>query len=433
MQKAFLKARLLLTCLLIVLLPTQLGKHFWPDFSYINNLRVDYLSPTIYVTDIIIFFIFVISAFFDPPAFSFLAKTKQKTRLCVVLILLFLSALWAASPFVSLIKVAKITEFLFVGLYFRRIVEKELKIDCLISLLAIGAFFESILAIWQFVIQGSVGGPLWYFGEREMNASTPFAARAVIGGELFLRPYGTLPHPNVLGGYLAVVLVFVLARILWRKTEKRNTPMNKAVFFDTTMFIVGTTALFLTYSRISWVAFFFAVIVLLINRFGVKEAFFLTAIFLLLIFFLAGGQISSRFLALEDVDKESYRERQELGILGLEMFFKNPIFGVGPNNFLPASLSYQKKTGTVKKYQPAHNIYLLIASETGFFAFFLFIEFIAKTLLRHLRSFGLWAVILLQLIFFGFFDHYLYTLQQGQLLFALVLGLSWSKTKMPKT
>ena len=42
----------LLFSLLILLLPTQLGRHFWPSYSFVFGLKVDYLSPTLYLTDI---------------------------------------------------------------------------------------------------------------------------------------------------------------------------------------------------------------------------------------------------------------------------------------------------------------------------------------------------------------------------------------------
>ena len=44
----------ILLFLTILFLPTQLGKHFWPQFSYIYSLRVDYLSPTLYFWDILV-------------------------------------------------------------------------------------------------------------------------------------------------------------------------------------------------------------------------------------------------------------------------------------------------------------------------------------------------------------------------------------------
>src|SRR4051812_29891213 len=44
----------LLYFLLLLLLPTQLGKHFWPPFAFVHGLRIDYLSPTVYLTDLLL-------------------------------------------------------------------------------------------------------------------------------------------------------------------------------------------------------------------------------------------------------------------------------------------------------------------------------------------------------------------------------------------
>jgi len=40
--------------LCLLLLPTQLGRHFFFDFSLISGIRSDYLAPTVYLTDIVI-------------------------------------------------------------------------------------------------------------------------------------------------------------------------------------------------------------------------------------------------------------------------------------------------------------------------------------------------------------------------------------------
>ena len=47
--------------LLILLLPSQLAYHFWPSWSLVYGIRVDYLSPTLYLTDLIILGLFLTS------------------------------------------------------------------------------------------------------------------------------------------------------------------------------------------------------------------------------------------------------------------------------------------------------------------------------------------------------------------------------------
>ena len=53
-EKVLDKLQYLLFFLLIVLLPVQLGRHFWPDFTHVWGLPIDYLAPTIYLTDILV-------------------------------------------------------------------------------------------------------------------------------------------------------------------------------------------------------------------------------------------------------------------------------------------------------------------------------------------------------------------------------------------
>src|SRR3982751_4486804 len=51
----------LLFSLLLILLPTQLGKHFWPFFSYIYSLKIDYLAVTVYFWDFLVYLLWIVS------------------------------------------------------------------------------------------------------------------------------------------------------------------------------------------------------------------------------------------------------------------------------------------------------------------------------------------------------------------------------------
>ncbi len=50
---------MLLFSLLLVFLPTQLGYHVWPDWALVLGRRIDYISPTLYATDILIVLLLV--------------------------------------------------------------------------------------------------------------------------------------------------------------------------------------------------------------------------------------------------------------------------------------------------------------------------------------------------------------------------------------
>ncbi|MGI6278717.1 MAG: hypothetical protein ACOYJ8_02865, partial [Patescibacteria group bacterium] len=52
-------------------LPTQLAYFFWPDWSYFWGIKVDFLSPSIFLTDLILFFLFLVLVL------EFFLKTSQ--------------------------------------------------------------------------------------------------------------------------------------------------------------------------------------------------------------------------------------------------------------------------------------------------------------------------------------------------------------------
>ncbi|HSX09267.1 MAG TPA: hypothetical protein VLF93_03880, partial [Candidatus Saccharimonadales bacterium] len=80
--------------------------------------------------------------------------------------------------------------------------------------------------------------------------------------------------------------------------------------------------------------------------------------------------------------------------------------------------------------QPVHNIFVLVATETGLIGLALFVWLLIATTIRIRRlEKGMrlpFVVLFLIIVATGSFDHYWLTLQQGQLLFAVILGLSWA-------
>ncbi len=87
------------------------------------------------------------------------------------------------------------------------------------------------------------------------------------------------------------------------------------------------------------------------------------------------------------VEDYSLTERTELARQGRELFLDNPILGVGPGNFGPASGFVSREGG----YRPAHNTYLQIASEqgiVGLLAFGFFVLTVLETLRGGLRRAG---------------------------------------------
>ena len=219
--------------LLILFLPTQFGKHFWPNFSFVYGLRLDYLSPTLYLTDIFICLIFV---FYFPKFLIILKEINKKYLIGFVIFLLSISigVLGSKNYFAGLYGIIKFLEFSFL-VFFVASNFKNLDKKILFASFLIGIIFESLLSFLQYLNQGSIGGFFYFFGERAFNSQTPGIANASINGQLFLRPYATFSHPNVLAGFLVIAMLYLF--LLLKRNENiftgRNCYWNYLFIFNT--------------------------------------------------------------------------------------------------------------------------------------------------------------------------------------------------------
>src|SRR3989344_1034280 len=425
--------------LLILFLPTQFGRHFWPDFSYIAGIRIDYLSPALYLTDILIFLLFV---------FWLINKIRSKKKEVIIhdskfmvfsalVVFLILGILFSKNQAAGWYGLLKLVELIFLGFY-TAINIKKIKINIVLILLSVGLIFESFLATVQYLQQSSVDGIFYFFGERTFNGQTPGIANASIGGELFLRPYGTFLHPNVLAGYLIVVMTMIISKFnpsTKLRTGEQKSKLIKILFLGSLTF--GTIALFLTMSRIA-IVLWMLIVGLWFIQFSVFNLKILTLVLVASVLFLS--PLHSRFTDLKLTD-ESVTIRQELIKSSVFMIKENPIFGVGINNYLDQLPYYQRINNYFTDLQPVHNIYFLVAAQTGIVGLAFFIWFIFKTYQRiknttqnsklqknlyFINSSSL-IIILSSILILGLFDHYFLTLQQGQLIFSFTLGLCWIK------
>lgn len=414
-------------CLLLLFLPTQLGKHFWPDWSFIYGLRVDYLSPTLYLTDILVILIFT----FSLPEF-FLSIQKIQKKYLTGFLLLFLSlaiGLTGAKNFwAGIYAIIKLLEFSFLVYFIAKnykVFNRTLLFICIFT----AAVFEALLAFSQYFNQGSIGGIFYWFGERAFNAGTPGIANASINGQLFLRPYATFSHPNVLAGFL------ILSMLLLFLFSYKNKYLRILVFLGS---FLGTAALLLTLSRsaiLSWIICLIVLFGLWVVEKYKKRKFNSSHLVLSIIILVAitifivlqNSFVLQRF-SMTKLSDESLVQRQELVTQSLNMFWQSPVFGIGINNFFN-NLSIVSPKGNTFLIQPAHNIFLLVLSETGIVGLIAFLFILSKSLLSILKKQNKYLLLcLLAIIFLGMFDHYFLTLQQGQLLLSFVLGINLAKS-----
>ena len=125
---------------------------------------------------------------------------------------------------------------------------------------------------------------------------------------------------------------------------------------------------------------------------------------------------------------EAFSQRLSLAKAATVIIADYPLTGVGLNNFIVRLPEYWVSPGVVRFLQPVHNLFLLIGAETGLMGLAVFAWFLTLTLKKQLKIKN-WKLIvpLLVILLLGMVDHYWFTLQQNQLLLAVVLGMSWRK------
>ncbi len=312
----------------------------------------------------------------------------------------------------------------------------------MVGALSIGVLYSSLLAILQFVLQHSVGGVFWLLGERSFALDTPGIARfdfcpsIASACTLLLRPYGTFPHPNVLGGFLATTLPIIGFAFLSGSVGRKHVAH---AFYYWLVLIVGCVSLIVTFSRGAWLiaAMSFTAMLSVYVVYNLKNSFrnvspiifptVITSMFIV-------GLIVLGVMFHPSMTDESVVRRIALSSAALDMWQRSPLIGIGLGNFLVA-LPSDTLGRQVNFSQPAHNIYLLMLSEVGVIGLFLFTWVVwarASAMIfsrpnKNVAVYNLGIIYFLSccfLLLLGFVDHYPISLQQGQLWLVLLLAIT---------
>lgn len=433
---------------LILLLPTQLGYHFWPTWAYVFGRRIDYLSPTLFLTDILIFFTVVpwvvhqimyrlmrnpkrqIPNFKQININNYQIIKKEHAYVAIIIVFAGLNIFFAVNHFVAVYAWIKVAEFIFLGWY---IVKTKPSIAVITTFFSIGVFYASALAIAQFFLQHSAGGMMWFLGERTFTIDTPGIARFHFcqpfteSCQLLLRPYAAFPHPNVLGGFLAAVLPLVIFNFQFSCLAGRQAISNqtkKFRIFNIMTIVLGMIALVFTFSRSAWmgIGLGFGIAYFVISK--KKKTVLIQKTFAPL-FILLSTAFLVLFVTFRPAGSdESVIVRNDLQNAAVKIWKSAPWFGSGLSNFL-VRLPEVLVSRQIYFLQPVHNIYLLLLSETGIVGIgvLLFLVFSFLKNKPFLSNTAFFIPSLAAIIVIGFMDHYFLTLQQGQLLLTIFLAL----------
>lgn len=293
----------------------------------------------------------------------------------------------------------------------------------LAQILVASGLLQALIGLMQYFNQKSLG--LWYLRESPLGPKIAGVAKIVVDEIIFIRAYGTLPHPNLLAAFLFLSIFFFY--FLWLK--------EKSFFIKDclglTIFGILLVTLWLTFSRLIIAVFILASLLFFVWTYLKKPRlrkrnaglFILFIAFCSLFTFLLWPEISARFsvsLTGQAVGLRAFYNQTAFSIIA-----EHPWLGIGLGNFVwEIRKALHLLAGWL--HQPVHNIYLLIASETGLIGLIVFLVFVFQLLKTSRQEYFFWFVII-SFFFIGLFDHFFWTLQQGQLIFWLVLGLAASR------
>lgn len=333
----------------------------------------------------------------------------------------------------------------------------KIKIACTFI---ISMIISTGLGIYQFLTQ-SVFASKW-LGIASQKAVDLGVSVVAVGEERWIRAYGSLPHPNILAGFIVVAII-----LCWWLVTKKHENINRNNITTPIRYNIGspllvplrgirpsaekkkensgwglvggclllTIGLFMTFSRASWLMLMILLIVLIIHyiydiklktqnsKLQNKNSWF---VFLCIFIFLALSFIywplvKTRLGSGEArLETKSNQERVSGYQESWQIIKNSPLIGVGAGNYTAA---LQKLQPGLKawNYQPVHNVYLLIWSELGVLGFLGVLGMLGILWWEIRKTWG--AVFIISLLFLFLFDHFWWTLPSGLLVWALVIGM----------
>jgi O-antigen ligase len=298
--------------------------------------------------------------------------------------------------------------------------------------LMVGALFQVLLAAVQFTTQ-HVFASKWLGMARHL----PYDSGTFVvgsGDNRWLRAYGTFPHPNELGTYLAIGALLSLAFALREGKWSKRLGLASAV--------ACVFGLVLTFSRGAALAFFAGLVALAVpglictGKWKPRVTPALIASVIGLIALLSAllvfrEPVMTRVTSEGRLEKISIDERgSQMRDAGL-LFNEHALLGVGPG-MMPYAMHRMDPERNPYDYQYVHNSALLVAVETGFVGVVIWSVLMlliaaaacqvsrsgkGKDWIPFLPALGILAVVSL-------FDHFLWSSWFGHLIFWSLAGLA---------
>lgn len=280
-----------------------------------------------------------------------------------------LSMINARQPFTSVFMLVGYFKAFLYFFYFSNNVRTREDLWLAARCIMAGLALECLIALVQYKAGSNLG--LAVLGESKKAKELKMSASEVF------RVGGTLGNPNYLGGYIASLLPLAFALNLAKLGR-----IMRVVFAG--IFFLGMVVLVLTFSRSAWIGASLAcggLFATLVARGGIRLRPVPVFVTLLTIAALLGVCLPSIKARMVEDDHGSLVSRFAQYRTALSMIAAHPVIGIGLNNYDATKdlyESYVENSSERGKVNRVHDVFFLLASETGVIGLGWFLLFLSR-------------------------------------------------------
>lgn len=364
----------------------------------------------VYATEIILLVAFFLFVWKNRP-FQF-PKGWLRAFILATLLFFIINIARASDPLLAMVHFIRMGEV--AALCFMIVKDNEPK--KLFFYFIFGITLVALVGIAQFVTNATLASTLFGLSSHDKNVSG--TSVVLLNGVRHLRAYGTFPHPNIFGGFMAIgFVVGLFFRRLWT--------LRKSVYILCSILLL--TGLVVSFSRSAWLAGIFGSILYFFHTYRKKTALFFTLTLLVVlsvVVWFGRPLIGDRFEISSSIEKRSITERFDGYTNGWTLFLNRKWCGQGVDNYTMA-LHQAHTTLSGFSLQPVHNVPLLLLIEMGIIGIIFSIAWIVRFVYPQGRRLTYFLSTLFVVSPLLFFDHYLWTLYSGLMLFGIIISFFW--------
>lgn len=393
-------------------------------------------NVSIYLSEIILIFLLMLNFILwtgnksiNKYWFKHIKLTSPILWLLIFVIFTFISIKWSVFPALSIYYGLKL--MLALGIIWLITIGK-ISFRRVAFIIVVSGLIQGLLAISQFLNQ-LVWGTKW-LGVAWQDPQNLGVSVVDSGYRRWLRAYGAFPHPNVLGGFLDIIMVFLFylygwTERLWQSIKNRQLEIFKIVLLFSLIIIFS--GILLSFSRAAWLSVVLFLFVIFFQQI-VGKSFISWPIYIRLFFIIFLTSLIwisvytepflTRVKADERLEQLSFTQRVNSFTDAWQSVKQKPFLGTGIGVYT-YNLHQLYPERYVWQLQPPHNTFLLILVELGIVGLILFLLFLGM-LFIYVRQNPFFLLLFTVIIFLMLFDHWWWSLNMGWYLLFTLFALS---------